>query len=164
MERAFIYDREINKEISGLSLIKPSKGRSGNKLAATLILTSLVDVFSILVIYLLVTSMNQPHELNLDDIDLPIASSSVVLDGGTIVKVTHQGILIDEQPVSEAALDEFFEMRVAGLREEQGEEAKLAIVIQADKSADYSLVDPIILKATSAGFSRLRFAVVQEEI
>lgn len=163
MERAFIFDRNLNDEMNGLSLLKPSGKKSGRKLAATLILTSLVDVFSILVIYLLVTAMNHPHELEVDGIELP-AAQGVVIDGGSVVKVSPAGIFINDAQISEEALDGYFEQKVAELRQEKGEDTKLAIIIQADRRVDYSQVDPIILKATSAGFARLRFAVVQEEI
>lgn len=164
MERVFLYDREIGQEMDGLSLIMPSGKRKTRNLAATLILTSLVDVFSILVIYLLVTATNNPHELNVDGVELPVAQSSTVIDEGSVVKVTSRGIIVDEKLILENDLYKYFEEKVNSLRQEKGQDAKLAIVIQADKSVDYRDVDPIVLQATAAGFSKLRFAVVQEEI
>ena len=63
-------------------------------LASTLILTSLVDAFSILVIYLLLNTTANPETLDIDGMKLPMASQSIALKSATTVRIHGKKVLL----------------------------------------------------------------------
>lgn len=128
-------------------------------LVAGLALTSLVDAFSILVIYLLVSTTSGEMDLNTDHIDLPVVGSSQTLKPAPVVKVAKRGYYFDEKRVSLRLLS--VKLKKAFVELDESEKQK-PIIIQADKKVGFAKINPLVLIATKAGFNQLRFAVIQE--
>ena len=144
--------------IKSQSIVKPISGKFKRVLATTLILTSLVDAFSILVIYLLLNTSSNPETLNVNGMELPTASQSLALKTATTVRIEGKKVFIGDTQVSRRSLQAEFETLAEGLDED---EKVKPLVIQADKKLVYPVINPIILAATQAGFNKFKFAVIQ---
>ncbi len=148
----------MEKLTSSQSMIK-SKSRSFKKnLAMTLTLTSLVDAFSILVIYLLLNTSNNPETLNIHNMELPKASQSISLKPATTVRIEKSKVFVADKEIDRRQLQKEFETIAEGL--DESEKTK-PLVIQADRKMTYPAINPIILAATQAGFNKFKFAVIQ---
>lgn len=122
-------------------------------LASSLTLTSLVDCFTILVVYLLVATSFGSQELNMPkDMILPDAQYSTALAAGTVIRVEEGKYTVNDKSVSLEMLSEI-------LQSTRG--TSDSVVIQADKRADYSLLNPVVLASLQAGFTKIKFAVLQ---
>ncbi len=146
---------------------------------ATLLLTSLVDMFVILVLYLIQQFNATGQILFIDpDIKLPKAHTASSLVGAPPVvtvgqsSITVQGKAVEdaailaksgvwEAPKLEAALLEL-RTSASALRDVSGASAAdETLVVQADLGVPYMLVKKVIFTAQKAGFTRVDFAVQQ---
>ena len=163
---------------------KGGRGRAQKTLVAALMLTSLVDAFSILVIYLLMSFSTTGQILYVDkDIELPLASQTSFLEHSTVVKVHNGGdYFIENEKVSSSELvEKLIAARDARANKANGITNKAhkngshssqkpsngetphairAIIIQADKKVKYRFLNNVILAASHAGFEEIRFAVL----
>jgi biopolymer transport protein ExbD len=159
---SYLNNHILNRPLENESLIKPKANRATKALVATLILTSLVDAFSILVIYLLMNS-SASQELNLEkEIKLPMATQSDVLDAGVVVSISPSGYKIGEDLVKE---DEIFD-KLKATREllaEEGEDRSKKLIVQADKNSVFEKINPLVMAGTQSGFSTIKFAVMPDE-
>src|SRR6476646_4439021 len=82
---------QLTSQLLSNSLLKPSKKKKKKSLATALVLTSLVDAFTIILLYLLVAGTGTPSQLqlNADEKNLPSASQATPLDAGTIVRIEN---------------------------------------------------------------------------
>jgi len=127
-------------------------------LSFDLLLTSLVDAFAILAIFLLANTTSYQQEVEADqNIQLPVVTSAASISEGTLITRTAQGWALDGKPV---AMDEL----VAKLKElkEQGKETEFNLIVQADKNISYEELNPIILASAHAGIESFKFAAVEE--
>ncbi|MCB0411114.1 MAG: biopolymer transporter ExbD [Bdellovibrionales bacterium] len=162
MKRSLLYDNRTSL-LDNQSLLKPKGKGSKKELAATLILTSLVDVFSILVIYLMVSTTAGVEMDVAEGITLPSASNSVVTtETGFLVMVSPRGIEIDKQIVPLDQVMEVLKQHQAALAEQNDPKAK-RLVLQADKESDFDAINPVIMAGTQSGFENITFAVLQKE-
>ncbi|CAN5568439.1 hypothetical protein BH10BDE1_BH10BDE1_34110 [soil metagenome] len=140
-----------------------SAGRSKKDMNTPLLLTALVDAFSILVIFLLVQVSNAPNTFEQNDkIKLPTAASVDISQGEyesrvANLVVTPQGYTLDGKSISIAALKD----QLKQLKLETGKSVRL--VIQADQKSDFDLISPLLSMTAEAGVSKLEFAVEQVE-
>lgn len=151
-------------QVSPLLMANYTKSPSGaailkKALASGLTLTSLVDCFTILVVYLLVATSFGTEELNVPkDMQLPRAAHSDSLEKGLVIEVAvKDGVAtykIDEKRVSVENLSE-------RLQKMKGQFD--SVVIQADKKTDYSMLNPAVTSGLQAGFSKIKFAVLHGE-
>lgn len=160
MKRTVLFNSHASA-LETRSVLKPKRGKMTKALAATLVLTSLVDAFSILVIYLMV---NTTSGMNMDvanGIELPTAAHTQTIDTGLLVQVNPAGILINDQIIEIGQLAEYLKQTQAQLQETEDPRAK-KLILQADKEADFTDVNPIILAGTQSGFETIVFAVIQQ--
>ena len=146
------------------SFFKGSK-KKGKSLYAPLMLTSLVDAFSILVIYLLVNFSTSGEMLFLSkDMELPSAKQGVELERFPVVKIEKGKIYVEEEEISPRNLMRRLLSLKRKYKSESVEEGKKVetLIIQADKDAEYRLLNPIVLAGAQSGFSDVRFAVLSE--
>lgn len=162
--QSYLKNQAFHSPIQSTSVIKPASNKSNKALVATVILTSLVDAFSILVIYLLINTSAANEELNLEkDLTLPMATQSEVLQAGVVVTTTKDGKYKVKETETEAS---DLMATLKALNEElndEGDERRKNLVIQADRSSSFELLNPIILAGTQAGFETIKFAVLPNE-
>ena len=138
-------------------------------------LTSLMDVFTILVFFLIMNSGSEvldPNGLALPESVVETKPSETV-----VINIGTEEVLVQGQPVARIAdilaagggdvvpvmarLAELQE-RVIGLRTQTVAEST-AITILADKSIPFSVVKQIMSTCTAGGYTRISLAVIQKE-
>lgn len=136
-----------------------SPQRKKKDMNTPLLLTALVDAFSILVIFLLVQVSGTPNTFEANDkIKLPQASSVDVNPADFEAKVANlvvsgNGYNLNGQNVSISQLKQ----ELKAMKNETGKGARL--VIQADQKSDFDMMSPLLALTAEAGISKLEFAV-----
>lgn len=152
---------------SGLVKTSILKGRNASKqkkkTSATLMLTSLIDAFSILVIYLLMffSSTGEMMYVNAE-INLPKATTLERLDRHSIIQVRQEGYFVEDQKIEKSKLNSFLVSLKKSLSSSSNTDSNRTITIQADKKIKYSQLSSIIQACSHAGFSEIKFAVLGE--
>jgi biopolymer transport protein ExbD len=143
----------------------------------TIPLTSLMDVFTILVFFLLVNSgstelLRPPNQMVLPEsvvevkpretVVIYVNQDEVIVQGEPVVRVAdilaNGGGDIEPIMVRLAALQE----RVIGVRTQTVAQS-LEVTILADKTIPFSVVKQVMSTCTAQGYERISLAVVQKE-
>ncbi|SMF11647.1 Biopolymer transport protein ExbD [Alteromonadaceae bacterium Bs31] len=152
-----------------------SKTRRRHGSGAKLNLVSLMDIFTILVFFLLVNSSNVEVLQNNKDIKLPESLAEQAPDNNLIVMVSHESILVggrkvaDTQRVKNAKSGE-----IKGLKEEldylasrkpyrtpEEAEAGRDITIMGDKGIPYVLLKKVMTTCAKSEYRNISLAVSQ---
>lgn len=126
------------------------------ELAQALPLTSLIDAFSIIVIYLLIGTQSGGIETPVPGFNLPMAQHSQALEKEVaVLKIEKGQMFLNEKPVNLRNLeDKLVELKNASA------EKKIELMVQADQDMKYSDIDPLIKAGSLAGIEKLKFAVL----
>lgn len=128
-------------------------GSKSKNLLFSMNLTTLIDAFCILVIFLLSNMNGQAQNLALGKGQtLPTASVSEIMSSGIVVKLENNEIFVDEEKVSTDDL-------VKALVDRKSAE-KNALIVQADKNSDYDKISLILRAGGQAGYDKYAFAVL----
>ena len=132
------------------------KSRNAKKnLSAGVTLTSLVDVFTILVVYLLVTTSIGINEVKtLNGIQLPTVNQSDATQIGASIFVKNGKYYYNDKAIT---IDRLISELISARK------TVAAVIIQADKNAKYADLNPLVLAGLQAGFTQISFAVLQED-
>jgi biopolymer transport protein ExbD len=126
------------------------------ELGLALPLTSLIDAFCIIVIYLLIGTQSGGVETQVSGkINLPNATSgtSVEKEVATL-RIEKGNYFLDEKPVTLQNLGQ----KLAELKKNSKDPVEL--MVQADTLMEYSDLDPLLKAGSEAGIEKLRFAVL----
>ena len=160
LKDGLINDTALSSPLASASLLNPKNSGKGKKLVAAVILTSLIDAFSILVIYLLVNFSNSGEILYISkDMELPAASESVALQRTTLVKIEKDQLFVEDKPVTQGALVE----TLIDIRKELAKAAEVKdfkLTVQADRRVTYKVINQVVLAGSHAGFGEIKFAVL----
>lgn len=162
--QSVLHQTALQSVIGAESLIKPQHGKWKRTLALDLLLTALIDAFSILVIFLLMSFSSTGDILFISkNQELPKASAADVLERNPVVKVEEQKIYLEDKEVtSETLVGAMLELRKQYAETHPGEEYPGIVTIQADRRVKYEFLNQIVLAASHAGFSDVRFAVLMK--
>ena len=152
-------------QISRRYLKSKSKYKNRRTLVATVMLTSLVDTFSVLVIYLLVSFSTTGELLYMSEgMELPFAGQVVELGRNIVIKVEKDKLFIEEEeiPDEEALVKKLVNTRKNWEKYYPGTEFEGAMTIQADRRQTYDLLSDVIQAGSEAGYSDINFAVVRK--
>ncbi|MGE4131491.1 MAG: ExbD/TolR family protein [Bdellovibrionales bacterium] len=139
----------------GKSQLRPGKGRKKKSVLTSLMLTSLVDAFSILVIFLIMNHATNQENLPIGEkIQLPESVQSQMIQNGVVVRIENGGIWVEDKPVSLSDLTLHLKNLHARPESQQG------LIVVADKKMDYADLNPVILAGSAAGYTQFKFAVV----
>lgn len=144
-----------------LSILRPKGGIATSTLVQSLMLTSLIDAFSILVIFLLMNTSNSMQEFEMQIMGgLPMASNTDGLKKGVVLVVENNVYKLNG---SEIRLDQLASaLKAEKIKIEEGMIVKKAdLIIQASKGADYESLSPILVAASQAEFQNYKLAVVE---
>ena len=164
LKNSVLKDQMIKCPLSAQGQMRPNNKARKKTLLMTLALTSLVDAFSILVIYLLVHTTASTQTLNVDkQIRLPMASETEALETNvTIVKIVDGKYFLDDKPIRLNQLaNRLSNLESIKTANSSGERPK--IIIQADKEVSFASLNPILLASSEVGFVQIKFAVLSEE-
>jgi biopolymer transport protein ExbD len=139
-------------------------------IVAGLMLTSMVDMFSLLVIFLLQSFSNSPEVMALTKgITLPAAVSAAAPIDAPLLTVTETEVLVDSKSMGkiqdvlarpEALVKSLTEMKDTWQERHKTETFKGDIHLQADKKLTSALVSQIIGIVNSQGYASVHLAVV----
>ncbi|AFY00116.1 hypothetical protein Bdt_0408 [Bdellovibrio bacteriovorus str. Tiberius] len=129
----------------------------GRELAIALPLTSLIDAFSIIVIYLLIGTQNSGMETEIpNQLNLPTAHHSQSVEKVTpILRIEKGNYFLDDKKIAANDLTK----KLAELKK-NAQEKDLELMVQADTEMRYADLDPLLKAGSLAGIEKLKFAVV----
>lgn len=149
----------LGSKLAGTSMLRPKGGAGGRSMVASLMLTSLVDAFSILVIFLIMNNSTNSEVLNIGDkVKLPQASESEFIKDGVVVRVEGGKILVEDKAVAISQLVAYLK-KVNSTADQTKREG---LIIVADRSMDYAELSPVILAGSQSGFTKFKFAVIRK--
>lgn len=140
-------------------------------------LTSLMDVFTILVLYLLVNQgsgadIDPPKTIKIPDsvvetsprqtVVMTVSDTAVYIQGEAIVTITE--VLDSKQDYIEPVRQEM--VRLKELADSQGIQAaanKTEVTILADRSVPFKILKKLMSTSSSAGYEKISLAVNQKE-
>ncbi|MBS1969871.1 MAG: biopolymer transporter ExbD [Bdellovibrionales bacterium] len=143
--------------MQAMSLKKDGKKTShGKELGLALPLTSLIDAFCIIVIYLLIGTQTTGVESKIPgQMSLPTAEHSQALEKEiATLKIEKGNYFLNEKPVPRTSLG----TKLAELKKSTKEAMEL--LVQADTNMEYADLDPLLRAGSEAGIEKLRFAVI----
>ncbi len=144
------------------SAINPRGAKLKRHIAADLLLTALIDAFSILVIFLLMNFSSNGEILFLTkNMELPKAHVADILERNPVIKIDEGKIFVENKAVTAQTITaELLELRRKHTEIFPGQEFPGIATIQADRRVKYDLLNQIILAMNQAGYSDIKFAVV----
>ncbi|MBL7555466.1 MAG: biopolymer transporter ExbD [Bdellovibrionaceae bacterium] len=160
-----IANTALNSPIANASFLNPQGKKWKKSLAADLLLTALIDAFSILVIFLLMNFSSNGEILFMKkDMELPKAALGDVLERNPVIKVEDGKVFLEEKMLTaEGLIAELLELRKNfKATHPAGEEMPNTITVQADRRTKYEALNQIVLACAHAGFSDLKFAVIMK--
>lgn len=150
----------LSSALAGTSRLRPSANQHRRTMVASLMLTSLVDAFSILVIFLILNhSANQETVEVGNKVKLPQAESTSFIQQGVVVRIEDGKFFVENKPVHLDAL----QMTLKRENAVSPDAKKEGLIIVADKQLDYADLSPVILAGSSAGFTKFKFAVIKRD-
>ena len=163
VNRSIIEETTLRSPVAEASTLSPKSTGSKKSIVVTVMLTSLVDAFSILVIYLLISFSNSGEVLSLSkDTELPPASESEILKRTTLVKLESGKLYIEDKEVEPKALvAALIDIRKELKAHHKGDEEFVpALTVQADRRVLYKELNQIVHASAQSGFSEVKFAVL----
>ena len=159
-----------------------SRRRNGS---AKVMLTSMMDMFTIILVFLLYNfNADDQHFKPSADLELPASNAELKLKDAVNVMISPTEIRVDKKVVARIRKGRVVGTRVRGmkivslykeLRRHRAvleykirkgklqEEDQSVVLLQADKSIPYHIVDKVLKSSGMAGFPKFRFAVFRRE-
>ncbi|MBC7421205.1 MAG: biopolymer transporter ExbD [Bdellovibrio sp.] len=154
MKASILRNLKQTTPLKSLKRIK-AEGHGGKEksLFFSLNLTTLIDAFCILVIFLL-SNMNGRVQ-NIQDnqkIVLPVAMKTDALESGLIVRIEQNKFFLDDKAITKDDLAK----AVLGAKKTD----ITSLIIQADRNADYENIALVLRAGGQAGYEKYIFAVM----
>lgn len=150
----------LSSRLADQSMLRPGHGGRKRSMTAGLLLTSLVDAFSILVIFLIMSHGASQDVVNTGDkIQLPKAMDSQFIQSGIVVRIDDGKFMVEDKEVGLSQLAS----QLKTLNDGASAEKKGGLVIVADRGLDYADLSPVILAGSNAGFTKFKFAVIRKD-
>lgn len=152
----------LNSALGSQSRLRPNGSNHRKKTMASIMLTSLVDAFSILVIFLIMNHANSQEALEFDNknMTLPRAEMSQVIQNGVVVKIVGDRYTIDKKEVS---IRELAETLQAAMATGDTDKKKDGLIFVADKKLDFADLSPVMAVGSQLGFSKYKFVVERKD-
>lgn len=148
-----------------------------------LMLTSLLDMFTIILIFLIVSFEAEDYDFKLNaDVTLPESSARSVLKPAVDIAITPTDLVVDKKPIVKLTNGKFVSssyqnqqipelvellkkryeiVKDVAVNPETGEDNAI-IVVQADKSLDYETIYLVLRSAALGGFVKYRLAIMKK--
>ncbi len=144
---------------------------------ATIMLTSMIDIFTVLVFFLIVNSQYQVHLPNNQSMHLPKSVAQDFPKEKLSVMVTPQDIYVDDRKIASIqqvlaspepnipALAQELQYRSGRMPPERDEQGQMSreIYILGDRRMPYALLRKIMVTCSMTDFSRISFAVERQK-
>ena len=149
-----------------------------NKNVVSLNMVSLMDIFTILVFFLLVSSTDQESLPSMKEIKLPEATSEAKIKTNIVILVSNDKIMLQGHDVVQVAkvmrgnnavipellqkLNEETQKKIAYVKDEK-KVKKRGVTIMGDREIPYKLLKKIMLTCASTDFTNISLAVLSKE-
>lgn len=162
ISRSVLAETTLGSELASHSVLNPKSNKGKRSLFADLLLTALIDAFSILVIFLLMNFSSTGDILFLSkNTELPKAAAADLLERNTVVKFEDGKYFLEDKEVTQDSLvAELLTARQEWQKTHPGEEFKGILTIQADRRTKYETLNSVVLAMAHTGYSEIRFAVL----
>lgn len=161
-QTSFLKNKVLYSPLAAQSALRPNHAKRSRNTHASLMLTSLVDAFSILVIFLMMNSATEQSDFTADSVKLPKASEAQATYKTAVVKLVKGRIIVNEKAISVAQLGAILDQIHQELKSSNSPTAE-SLVIVADQDVEFSTLNPIIVAGSRVGFSEFKFAVERIE-
>lgn len=149
----------------------------------SIMLTSMMDMFTIILVFLLY-NFSPEEQKNVEipsDIEMPRSSSEISLEEAVNVTVSPSGIYVGEKMVASLGNKAEIRAKMEGQKivplydalikekslkktlNEKEKENSSVILLSADKSISYKVLDKVLKSAGMAGFPKSKFVVYRRE-
>jgi biopolymer transport protein ExbD len=152
---------------------------SGKKsMFADLNLTSMVDMLTILVVFLLQTFSASGELLSVQkNIVLPEAQNFTELEQAPIIALSKESVTLDGRPVADSAVlnqENTADWKITELYDQMvtlknnykllhpNDDFKGMVIVQADKGVDFKVVKKVMYSCSIAGYQNVNFAIQQK--
>jgi len=153
------------------ALTKGGKKHTG---AADVLLTPLIDMFVLLVVFLIMNFSASGELVSISkDISLPKARTTKMLERAPIIQISaatiavegvkvgeYEEVLKDEDLRVPDLTDKLAEMRKVDEMMHPGVPFKGQIIINADKDVDFRVVRKVMMASAEAGYANFNYAVL----
>lgn len=165
-----------------------SKKKRRDDEVGPLTITSLMDILTILLVFLLKSYSTNPVNVTQgEDMQLPDSSSLIEPEEAVPIAITQKQVLVDDQPVADLidgavdpstkrdgetgyfitplfdALSENAEKQKRIAKHNASQEFKGLALVIADRDTKYRLLNEVLYTAGQAQFSQFKFAVIKRE-
>jgi biopolymer transport protein ExbD len=158
-------------------LQKRAARMSRNKTGLDMNLVALIDVFTILIFFLLSNATGVDILPSTKDVQLPMSNARTLPTETLVVAISAQDILVGKRPVAKvadvmASPDDLIVPLQAELTLQQSQRPVVnadkadqarTITIMGDKSIPYQLLRKVMVSCAQAGFADVRFAVRERD-
>ena len=161
MRKSFVDHSQRRSPLKEMLRLKGTKKSGmGREMAIALPLTSLIDAFSIIVIYLLIGTQGGGIESKIPtNFNLPLAQYSQTLTEETpILRIEKGRYFLNDEAISLSNLGE--KLQKIQAKQKSDLPIKKALMVQADTEMKYADLDPLLKAGSQAGIEQLKFAVV----
>ena len=158
----------------GKGLRRNTRHRKSGRGHGPLALIPMIDMMTILVVYLLVHTADMEILPNSKNITIPLSSSEQKPRETTVVMVTRDMLYVNGEPVLSVAElgatpDPVIEALRAALAGQAagviaGSEARREVTVMAEKSLPYSVLRKIVASSSAAEYTKVSLAVVEREL
>ncbi len=164
LKHTVIGETSFESALGSASILAPSAEKHKRGIVADLLLTALIDAFSILVIFLLMSFSNSGELLTLGkDMQLPEAARGEPLEPNPVVKVEDGQLFLEEKLISgDQLVERLLQLRKDYQERHPGQEFPGTLTIQADRRLKYELMSSVVQASSHAGYSDLKFAVLMK--
>lgn len=152
-----------------------TKGGGRRHGVAELLLTPLIDMFVILVVFLIMNFSATGELVSISkDITLPKAHVTSALERAPIIQISSNTVAIEGFKVGDSEeilrdpdlripslTDKLQEMRKVDEMMHPGQAFKGQIIINADRDVDFKLVRKVMFASADAGYAAFNYAVLQ---
>lgn len=140
------------------AVVRPRGVTRKRSLVTAVMLTSLIDAFTVLIFFCLMNPLIANDNVQLTKgMKLPEASSGEELADGPVVRMQDGQYYINNQMISKDGLRAALSVYAPKTDEEK---AKIALVLQADKNDEFSGFNHVILAAAQNGIQKFQFLVL----
>ena len=147
--------------------LKKSKAVKG--VTATLMLTSMVDMFSMLVVFLLQTFSSSPEILITKGVELPASFTAKIVNEAPVLSLSKDEIFLDQKLVGKISVimkspgkltKSLRSIKSSWAKSHPGVPFPSEINLQADKDVPSTVVSKLMGIVTSAHFQKIKLAVI----
>lgn len=151
--------------LKGSSILNPGNGGTRKRsIVADLLLTALIDAFSILVIFLLMNFSSTGEILFMNkNMELPKATQAEFLDRHPVVKIDEGKLYLENKEVAANELTgALLELRKKHQELRPQEEFPSVVTVQADRRVKYEVLNQVVVAAAQSGMSDIKFAILMK--